>query len=159
MCGCSPIGRPLTTEDISKLLEGVNCLKDGGLGEQLRVPRDTLNKIKTKYPNDQAEQAEQTRATVDSWLSVDCCYSWRRLVTALENIELPNSEERKAINSVKLHVEPLKGKYCMPLYVHQFTIGAKPHTSQLDDFECVTCMKTPAVSTYLGLVVQCSTWS
>ena len=53
-------------------------------------------------------QANQTRAVVKYWLSVDPTPSWRRLVQALEY-----SEEHQTADKVKLCVEPLTGEHCI----------------------------------------------
>ena len=50
-------------------------------------------------------QADQMRATVEYWLSVDPTPSWRRLVWALEK-----SEEHQAVDIVNPYVEPLTGE-------------------------------------------------
>ena len=103
---CSVTESP-TYENISKqlVLKKVDCLRVGGLGEQLRVPRNKREAIQRENPDD---QAGQTRATVKYWLDVDPTpYPWRRLVTALEE----SSDEHKAVKSVKQYVEPLTGSH------------------------------------------------
>ena len=104
MCGCSAADVPLTTDNICKELAGVNCMKDFGLGYWLRVPNHRRDKIKQQH----STQANQTRAIIDYWLSVDPTPSWRRVVESLED-----SKEHKAAERVKPYVEPLTGEYCM----------------------------------------------
>ena len=58
-------------------------------------------------------RANQTRATLEYWLSVDPTPSWRRLVRALEG-----SRELQAADRVRPYVEPLTGEYCMCHCIH-----------------------------------------
>ena len=79
-------------------------MKTTGLGGCLGVPRHTLDGIERRY----STQANQTRAVVRYWLSVDPTPSWRRLVEALEI-----SREHQAADKVKPCVEPLTGEHCI----------------------------------------------
>ena len=92
---------PLTIDNISReLIDDVDCMRGYGLGQWLRVPRHKHDEIKRQH----STRANQTRATVEHWLSVDPTPSWRRLVWALEI-----SEEHQAADRVKPYVEPLTG--------------------------------------------------
>ena len=79
-------------------------MKITGLGMWLRVPDHKLEEIKQQN----SSQANQTRAVVKYWLSVDPTPSWRRLVVSLEW-----SKEHQAADKVKPCVEPLTGEHCI----------------------------------------------
>ena len=103
-CVSSAADVPLTTDNICKELHGLDCTKRSGLGIYLTASRQKLDEIKRQH----ATQANQTRAIIDYWLSVDPTPSWRRVVEALEW-----SGEHKAAERVKPYVEPLTSEYCM----------------------------------------------
>ena len=107
---------PLTVDNICRELEGVDCIKISGLGDWLKIPRHKLDEIKQQH----STQANQTRATVEYWLSVYPTPSWRRLLTALEwsserrlLTALEWSSEREAMKKVEPYMEPLPGEYFM----------------------------------------------
>ena len=79
-------------------------MKTLGLGLELSVPGH--KRIEIKQQN--STQANQIRAVVKYWLSVDPTPSWRRLVQALEC-----GEEHQAADKVKPYVEPLTGEHCI----------------------------------------------
>ena len=108
-CVSSAADVPLSTDNICKELDGVNCMKFNGLVDWLRIPDHQRDKIRRQH----STQANQTRAIIDYWLSVDPTPSWRRVVEALEC-----SEEHKAAERVKPYVEPLTGEYCMCHCMH-----------------------------------------
>ena len=95
---------PLTIENVCKELDGVDCMKENGLWFYLYVPHRKHNEITRRH----STQVNQTRATIEYWLSVDPTPSWRRLMRALEG-----SGEHKAVERVKPYVEPLTGEYCV----------------------------------------------
>ena len=66
-CVSSAADVPLTTDNICKELAGVNCMKRLGLGVWLRVPDHQPDEIELQH----STQANQTRAIIDLWLSVD----------------------------------------------------------------------------------------
>ena len=103
-CVSSAADVPLTTDNICKELDGTDCMKRSGLGVWLNVPVHQRDKIERQH----STQANQTRAIIDHWLSVDPTPSWRRVVHSFEW-----SREHKAAERVKPYVEPLTGEYCM----------------------------------------------
>ena len=68
------------------------------------MPDDKNVEIRQRH----STQANQTRAVVKYWLSVDPTPSWRRVVWALEG-----SKEHQAADKVKPYVEPLTGEHCI----------------------------------------------
>ena len=74
------------------------------LGQWLIVPEHKLDEIKQQH----STHANQTRAIVEYWLSVDPTPSWRRLVWALNGCK-----EHQALDKVKHNVEPLTGEHRM----------------------------------------------
>ena len=84
-------------------------MKRLGLGLRLRVPDRKLAEIRQQH----STWTNQTRATLEYWLSVDPTPSWRRLVWALED-----SGEHQAAERVRPYVEPLTGEYCMCHCIH-----------------------------------------
>ena len=97
-CVSSAADVPLTTGNICNELDGVNSMMLG----------NWLNVSTHQHDRQHSTQANQTRAIIDYWLSVDPTPSWRRVVWALEC-----SNEHKAAERVKPYVEPLTGEYCM----------------------------------------------
>ena len=81
-----------------------------GLGLYLRVPERKLEEIEQQH----STQANQTRATVEYWFSVDPTPSWRRLVEALEF-----SDQHQAADRVRPYVEPLTGEFYMCYCMHR----------------------------------------
>ena len=112
-CVCSTAGLPLNTENISKQLKEVNCMRKGGLGNQLRVPRHVLSKIEKEH----STKADQTTETVKYWLSVEPKPSWRRLMEALQC-----SKEHKAVKNVMPYIEALTGEcFVIPIIYNRDT--------------------------------------
>ena len=85
---------PLISGNICKELGGVD---PQSLGGWLMVPQRRLKQESTR--------AEQMKATIDYWLSVDTTPSWRRLLWALVVIK-----EDKIVEKLKSHLEQLTGK-------------------------------------------------
>ena len=84
---------PLNSNNICKELEGVN---PQSLGAWLIVPQSRFKQ--------HATCAEQMKAIIEYWLSVDPTPSWRRLLWALVGIG-----EHKKVKKMELNLEPLTG--------------------------------------------------
>ena len=84
-------------------------MKGFGLGLRLGVPRHKLDEIEQQH----STRTNQTRATLEYWLSVDPTPSWRRLGWALEV-----NGKHQAAERVRPYVEPLTGEYCMCHCIH-----------------------------------------
>ena len=83
-----------------------------GLAVCMGLPESEVYDIVDRH----STQDNQTRATVEYWLSVDPTPSWRSLLCVLEECG-----EHQAADRVKLHVEPLIGEYrTCPLYESVF---------------------------------------
>ena len=94
-------GPPFTIDNISVQLEGVHLWGSGGLSGWLCIPAHTQQKIQEQH----STPAEQMKATVQYWLSVDPTPSWRRLIWALEACKEDTAAER-----LKPYAEPLTGE-------------------------------------------------
>ena len=83
-----------------------------GLALWMGLPESKLYDIDRQH----STQDNQTRATVEYWLSVDPTPSWRKLLCALEWCG-----EYQAADRVKQYVEPLIGEhYTCSLYESVF---------------------------------------
>ena len=116
-CVCSFPDATLSIDNICRRIGEIDCMKENGLGYNLRVPSNVLSEF---------EQFSQdpTKDTISYWLSADPSPSWRRLLMALEE-----SNERKAVGNVKEWVEELTGEFvCILLMFHYFNLGPfRPH--------------------------------
>ena len=74
-----------------------NALADG-----LSIPPSKQAEIRRNSP----DEMEQKRQAISWWINTDPLASWRRLITALDDME-----ETKVADSIRSNAEPLTGIY------------------------------------------------
>ena len=132
----------LTCENVMTAVEGVSW---NNLGLQLAIPRSKRLEIASQY----SSGSQQCQALIQYWLGLDPSPTWRRVITALDDI---GSEGRKRADSIRSYAEPLTGMSSAssrtydPLMTH-FTcvyrlarVMFRPFTSSLFLWSTFTCM-------------------
>lgn len=97
----SVTGVPLTTSNVMIVVKKVE--KWWGymsLSYCLNIPESKQEEIRARFQDEE----DQKRETVSYWINTDPLASWRRLITALDEIE-----ETELADSIRSNAEPLTG--------------------------------------------------
>ena len=73
-----------------------------GLGIFLNIPDSKRDEIRRLYSGD----SKQCQALIQYWLGLDPSPTWRRVITALDDI---GSEEQETADRIRSYAEPLTG--------------------------------------------------
>ena len=93
----------LTCENIMKAVEGV-YMWWRSLGIWLFIPDSKLDEIERLYSDD----SKRFQALIQHWLDLDPSPSWRRVITALDNIL---GEGPEIVDRIRSYAEPPTGMF------------------------------------------------
>ena len=79
----------------------------GTLADRLSIPRSKQDEIRRNFP----DEMEQKRQAISYWINTDPLASWRRLITALDEMR-----ETEVADSIRSNAEPLTGIVTMYYY-------------------------------------------
>ena len=85
----------------------LGLLLGGTLADLLSIPQSKQDEIRRNFP----DEMEQKRQAISYWINTDPLASWRRLITALDEIG-----ETKVADSIRSNAEPLTGIVTMYYY-------------------------------------------
>lgn len=127
----------LTSENIVKAVEGVWWKL---LGICLSIPESKLDEIQRLYSDD----SKRCQPLIHHWLDLDPSPSWRRVITALDNISWIKGSE--IADRIRSYAEPLTGMFSY----HQQLMT--PEWASLHDMGCLEEVFRPFTSSFFFMV-------